>query len=338
LKHESSPAFGRFLRTNEAPVVYYENLIEGTYTFILRIWTNTNELSQDTVQVHVHGTPQLSAHSSSQMIVSHSGSSFLVPFDKQNLAENLVQIELDIQPNNFNEFLKKQFLRKLEILLKQYEMFKLQNPRVFLINTKVFFNTYTSKSTVILEVIITDSKQVNMNENELDDEIDANFDDQTMAGREIIKSDFIVRELRKRQKYLKFNLINSSLSSVKSMLKTFNLESYNSYLNSFIHTMFTNNTAMGNVKLEEFLNMKVLGISQVTCLAGVYNSSLAKNARFSCSNHGKCDVFSHKCICDRYYMHNVLLHYFSYENDLTDGNNCGKLDSIKKKLFKKLSF
>jgi hypothetical protein len=176
-----------------------------------------------------------------------------------------------------------------------------------------------------VELVITDTDQVNGNDNELSDEINASIHDLVTARREIIKSEFIVRELRKRQKYLKFNMIKSSLSSVNSMLRQFNLESYNSYLNSFIQSMYANSSAMANsVKLEDFFNMRVLGISQVTCLSGEHDSTLLnKNVRFRCSGHGKCDLYSHKCLCDKYYMHNVLVHYLSYENDLTDGNNCG---------------
>jgi hypothetical protein len=278
----------------------------------------------------VHATPALLANFSSTAnrvaVASESSQILFTPFTKHNLAENLVQIEIDIQPDQFNVFMRRQFLRRLEILLRQqYKTFKLKSPRVFLINTKAFLSKPSGKSTVVLEMVITDSNDMH---NELDNEDDDELEDTNvdLATREIIKSDFIVRELRRKQKYLRFDLVNLSLTSINSVLKTLNLDNYNARLSAFVHqiTNDTSNGGGGGLKLEDYFSLRVLGISQVTCLSAANDPSLAANVRFTCSGHGKCDVHSHKCVCNRYYMHNVYARYFNYENDLTDGNNCGK--------------
>lgn len=33
----------QFVGTNESPTVIYEKMVEGVYTFVLKVWTNTNE-------------------------------------------------------------------------------------------------------------------------------------------------------------------------------------------------------------------------------------------------------------------------------------------------------
>ena len=170
---------------------------------------------------------------------------------------------------------------------------------------------------VVLEFIVTDNQVVGDN----------------AQNKQIVKSDLIVRELRRKQKYLKFNIINTSLNSINSMLHSLNLNpSQNSYLNSILENLKANSANAASVaKFEDFLDIKVLAVSQVTCLAEEYMKknlsriAVNSNLRFNCSNHGTCDQYSRKCMCNKYYMSNMFMHYFNYEGDLTDGNNCGKL-------------
>lgn len=57
-------------------------------------------------------------------------------------------------------------------------------------------------------------------------------------------------------------------------------------------------------------------ISQATCNTERYSRG------FNCSFHGKCDVYSHECVCDKYWMPNLYMFYFDKQHDLTNGNNC----------------
>ena len=46
--------FKEFVKTNQAPIVIYEQLVEGEYKFLLRVHTNRDEVSQDVINVYVH--------------------------------------------------------------------------------------------------------------------------------------------------------------------------------------------------------------------------------------------------------------------------------------------
>ena len=69
--------------------------------------------------------------------------------------------------------------------------------------------------------------------------------------------------------------------------------------------------------------LRIIDVSLLTCgkvpqVSG--NFSVAKK----CSEHGECDHFSGKCVCDKYWMPNFYLYYLRNDQDLTSGNNCGK--------------
>ncbi len=68
--------------------------------------------------------------------------------------------------------------------------------------------------------------------------------------------------------------------------------------------------------------LKIVDVSLLTCgkSSNYGNSSVAKK----CSEHGKCDHFSGKCVCDKFWMSNLYLYYLRNDLDLTSGNNCGK--------------
>ena len=63
--------------------------------------------------------------------------------------------------------------------------------------------------------------------------------------------------------------------------------------------------------LTVFDNQYVFDIIQTKCLN-------------NCSDHGYCDTFTFKCVCDRYWMMNIYKYYLANTFDETYGNNCGK--------------
>lgn len=299
----------------------YENMIAGTYIFILKVWTNTNEFSQDVVKVHVHSVPVGDRPAEKPISWSQHSSSL-----SAHLVENLIQVELNIRPDLFSESMKNQFITRLEVWLRQQfahnKQLTLTMPKIYVINTRVVTNSrYTNKSNVVIELVIVDLGDVKNSQ----PVVDNNQIDLTR----LVKSDLIVRELRKKQRYLKFSVINSSLNS---MLKSLDLDKYNAYLDSLLKSVqkSVNNAIPAEPahqqRLEEFLNIEISSASQVTCLSSNEWTRQSKNnsiSRLTCSNHGQCDLYSLRCVCDKYYMYNMFSYYLFYDSDLTEGNNCG---------------
>ncbi len=73
--------------------------------------------------------------------------------------------------------------------------------------------------------------------------------------------------------------------------------------------------------------LNIIDVSLLTCgkLTQSGNFSVAKK----CSDHGECDHFSGKCVCDKYWMPNLYLYYLRNDQDLTSGNNCGENNHSK---------
>jgi len=141
--------------------VIYENLVEGTYRFLLQVWTSSNELSQDTVDVYVH-----SAFLTNQQAPIISTSQLDVESDKSTdlnlIYDNLVQIELNYMPSEFSQNTKESFVRRLEVLLQQSK-FNFNNLKVILINTRVA--TASKSSHVVLEFFACEDLPVESNSN-----------------------------------------------------------------------------------------------------------------------------------------------------------------------------
>ncbi len=71
--------------------------------------------------------------------------------------------------------------------------------------------------------------------------------------------------------------------------------------------------------------LRIIDVSLLTCKIGNFSTVAGK-----CSKHGKCDHFTGKCVCDKYWMPNLFLYYLQNEHDLTSGNNCGKYRKLIK--------
>lgn len=272
-------------------------MVEGEYRFMLKVWTNTNEYSQSTVHVYVHSTLNTNRIQMGQQR----------KYKQENeLNENIIQIELDIEPNLFSEYLKDRFLSKFQLMLQEQKMFKLMHPQVVLINTKIASPVgYSQKSSVILELIVTDLINEGFRSEPMPIQDGGVFNDEVdLIGenRKIVNNSHLIRLLRKNQKVFQFsfNNINSMLAYFKAPEKIETIKHY-SILDS--------------------LDIKVLTVSKLTCTDDF--SPTSSSNTYNCSNHGKCDFHSHKCICNKFWMPNLYLYYFDYESDLTNGNNCG---------------
>jgi hypothetical protein len=228
---DSSPAFGNFAASSESSsVAVYENLQVGFYRFLLQIWTNANSFSQDTVHVYMHS---------------------LIDANKsQDLAQNLVKVQLDIDPMSFDEIKKRAFLGQLESVIQQKE-FKLESPKLRHISTKVLTKSRQT-SRVSIEFVAAEYKSV----------------DKVLGSSEskLVKSSYLIPLLRGSQ------------------------------------------LVLGGIS--------IIDISQATCNTERFSRG------FNCSFHGKCDAYSHECICDKYWMPNFYMYYFDKQHDLTNGNNC----------------
>jgi hypothetical protein len=292
-KFDNSPAFGHFVNTNEAPVVMYEHLVEGVYTFLLRVWTNTDEMSQDTVHVYVHSS---SVPESNQANMNQSS----------ELSDNIVQIELDIEPKMFTELVKQEFLNKLQMFLLHAEL-NLKRPKINVVNTRI--STKEEKSTVILDLLIVDQAN-DLPSKEIIDEMGIYSKSQiynqnqvfVSANENIVRSEQIIGLLKKKKNFRAY--LDFVLHSIR--------------LDTHLDTSVASKQKFSTNELA-FSEIDIIDVGQLTC--NVHN----KNSRlFNCSNHGVCDTFSQKCICNKYWMPNLYMYYIRNEADLTNGNNCGK--------------
>lgn len=268
-------------------------MIEGEYKFVLKVWSVEGEFSQDFVHVFVHG----SAYQN-------------IPAQLQNLTQlnqNIIEIELEIEPSLFSESLKVEFLNQLQNFLLNNQDFKLIDPKLVLISSRL--SLLNQKSSVVLEILVTDL---------INSSKPSGIGDDLILGdknRYICPSAPIVFQLRKKQKSFK-----SLLDSIQTIIERIQTNG------------IKNQTLMDTIRQPEnkknqvldFLNVKILSIRKTTCFDDrLLDQNL--NNTYSCSGHGTCDMHSRKCICKKYWMPNYFRYFFNYESDLTDGNNCGNL-------------
>ena len=286
--------------TNEGPVVVYEQLVsEGVYRFLLKVWTNRNEFSQDIVDVYVHSYVK-NPEDNQQEVENQASSNSLNQQPTQNksnsvnINSNVIQVELDIEPKQFTEMKKELFLEKFRAYLQQESDLKLKQPKVLLVNVKKS-NRY-KKSVVLLELLIVE---------ETDDSLSSSYP--TIAGDKVyntnarmiqasqnmIRSDEMVKFLRRKQK--------KQISVYDFLLQLVTTDE---------PRLIKRNYFVADANLNTF---KVIDIRQSTCVGGS-NSSTCK--------HGYCDHYTNQCVCNKYWMSNLYKYYFG--EDLTSGNNCGK--------------
>jgi len=136
LKSELSPAVGDFMQlkgnsSSDSPVAYITKLIEGEYTFILRVWTvkSGEQFLQDTVQVFVHRE-------------APSG----------DYQFNLLRLNLNTNPRHFTELEKLNLVNKLEVILHQPSI--INHPKVRLVNVGV--DARARKSGVAVDFYVED--------------------------------------------------------------------------------------------------------------------------------------------------------------------------------------
>ena len=255
----------------------YENLETGIYRFLLQVWTNAGDFSQDTVHVQVHSSIDEKPFSKEE------SNSFANEIDLQN---NLVQIELDIDPSSFTERKKQSFLRNLQEYIQQPE-FKLKQPTLIVVSSKI--STKLKKSNVLIEFLVVENSVLDSNA--------------TLITS--LANDFALNEKQK-------------LVKTSNLIKTLRSKRENpSILSLFLLPLTNNETPSSSYESLDFLGINVLDIVQPTCNSQKYTRG------YNCSSHGKCDKFSHKCICDNYWMPNLYMYYVENKSDLTNGSNCG---------------
>lgn len=316
-KLESSPAFGKFSSSNENPIVFYENLVEGVYRFVLKITTNeydqskqawVDHFSQDTVDVFVHSSYISKQH---ELTDNSAADNFKSHADLQVVYENLIQIELDYKPEQFTQLIENQFIQRLEILLKQSD-FKFNNPKVILTNTRISSGSKSSR--VVLEFFVCEDPNVNSRKENI-------FDFKKYAKlEEDLGHGFL---LNSEMEIFEQNIIDSvkivQLLKRKSLSEL--IDSTLSYVNKLPEKqakMIQNIIKPSNMKKSRpgYSELKIIDVSLLTCEIG--NFSVVKQ----CSSHGECDHFTGKCVCNKYWMPNLYLYYLRNEQDMTSGNNC----------------
>lgn len=247
------------------------------YRFLLQVWTNTDDFSQDTVHVYVHSSLDDKA------ISKEETNSFANEVDLQN---NLIQIELDIDPSSFTEKKKLLFLQNFREYIKEPE-FKLKNPTLIIVSTKV--STKLKKSNVLIEFLVIENDFINSNNSLITN----------------LANEFALNE-------------NQKLVNTNNLIKILRSKRENPSILNLLPVPLTNNeTPVTPYESLEFLGLNILDIVQPTCNSQKYTRG------FNCSSHGKCDKFSHKCICDKYWMPNLYMYYIENKSDLTNGSNCG---------------
>jgi hypothetical protein len=245
------------LSSDEQPIAYVENLIEGDYTFILNIWTsktvgevNEEDFSQDTVKIFVRRSHSLSTESIPQKSNKTVNDN---DFDDDYKLDNRLRIHLDENPLKFTELAKRNLISSLEILFKMKPL-SLVKPKIVL--TKI--------------------------------------DQTTDYDKQLLLFNFAPAQA-KTNLFIEFYLLSGNSTRAISSDAIMN---------------FLQTTKSTEKKLSSLFQVNVKRVEQLKCFS-------------NCSNHGYCDRFTYKCVCDRYWMFNFYNYYFNNQNDLTNGNNCG---------------
>lgn len=282
--------------------------------------------SQSKVHVYVHSTLN------TNRTVSMSNVSGRVFKQERELNENIIQIELDIEPSMFSESLKTKFVDKFQRMLVEHsrQFHGLVRPRVVLVNTRIAApRGYSTRSSVVLELIVTDRRLDAVAAAAADDDqltpstLNALVYDRDVdlvgEHRRIVDNSHLIRLMRRHQKvfHFSFDKIQSSVWAYFGGMMA------NSTSTAAQTTQPPKSSASSSYSMLDSLDVKILTVSKLTCTSDFYAAASPLANSYNCSNHGKCDFNSHRCICDRFWMPNLYLRYFDYESDLTDGNNCG---------------
>jgi dyslexia-associated protein KIAA0319-like protein len=121
--------------TNKNEIAIVENLIEGDYTFILKIWTNASSThySQSSMQVLVHS----------------SGINSTIEIYENNL----LKLDLNLNPFKFLDIEKVNLLTNIQLVLKKHLRLKEDNdPKIMVLNQEIL-KKY-SKSGISIEFYV----------------------------------------------------------------------------------------------------------------------------------------------------------------------------------------
>ncbi|KAL7980534.1 hypothetical protein Chor_001688 [Crotalus horridus] len=113
-RDESSPAAGEVLNNSDHhPILFLSNLVEGTYTFHLKVTDAKGESAVDRATVEVK--PEQVYIPTSPVHVTHSSTYFsTLPDPRKN---NLVEMILDVNVSHLTERQKGMFIRQIGVLL-----------------------------------------------------------------------------------------------------------------------------------------------------------------------------------------------------------------------------
>ena len=295
------------MRTNEAPVVIYEQMSPGHYTFTLQVWTSSGDYSRDSVNVFVHAPysplpPPLGGVNTSTSLHNNSTTSLKAAKTTNTsalVANSTLQLELAIEPALFTEAKKDEFLSQLQSHLHRAE-FNLLHPRLVLLDTRVAFKE-SRASGVLLQLIVFE---------QLDDQADTYLMDTRERvydereswwsstsgngngnGERAVAADTLARLMRAsvtRQQladYVWSNVIGLDVRDDANQLLL-------AYLT--------------------FADVRVVDIRPLACSD-------------ACLAHGRCDPHSHACVCDQYWTSDLYKAFVANQQySLSQMDNCGQ--------------
>jgi hypothetical protein len=291
---------------------------------VLEVWTNKNEYSRDVV--HVHVSPFVSANEHVKDQEDLIKASYMDKNITNLLNENLIRLEIEIEPRLFSEYVKESFIRELRSHLQEQTELNLYKPEVILLNAKMLNSELTGTGTVMLELFITD--QVNMDK------------DGFLNKKNIIELSMLKNLAQNKLQSVEQNNANApiyqrlvnvnylvSYMRRKLMRPSRFVERLTS-LSTLLASAATTNTTVATPKASNehtTTGIKRIIISNVAKqVCSDYSMLLGVNQSQSCSTHGSCNKYTHRCVCKKNWMPNIYKYYIDYEADLTGGNNCGR--------------
>jgi hypothetical protein len=291
---------------------------------MLEVWTNKNAYSRDIVHVHISPFVNGNDHLNDQDYLIKA--SYMDKNITSLLNENLIRLELEIEPRLFSEYIKDSFLAELRSYLHEQSELNLYKPEVVLLNAKMLNSELTGASSVILEIFITD--QVNMDKE--------GFLNKKNVIELSILNKLAQNKLHSDEKNIYQRLVNVDYMVSFMRRKLMRPSKFVERLIS-LNTLLISATGNGNGSASKSSNnahaltadhnrIVIKNVAKQVC--SDYSMLYGVNQTQSCSAHGSCSKYTHKCVCKKNWMPNIYKYYIDYEADLTGGNNCGRLNLI----------